>query len=362
MKAQEVLDLDPWFTMECCPEAPMPDNAHEDYAEMRMTVFRAPQLWAFVLEEVVYYSNSKSFERQTFAYGNCLVEEGRIRESVSQVAALPLPIEFPTDKPPGEWRGKKYFRLLDRADFSVVINGQRHDFKPTAQDYEDAEIPFVHQRTGEGSLSITQMLRFLCHEMNHPFFMSREELNRVLDECAESQETPLSQQMEMFLQTRDWQHPDIAADEESPVSRLEGWQVLARAIESGDLSEWNQIDPSLFNTHWKFWDQGQDEDRFSSDPDEDSNWKAQNRQQQTNNDWAKAFNDMPSGVRQVMEAVLQREANTAHVGGWRTITVPYENKEWIFTMPNHHNRLEVRVIEKGDTDGQNAPNPPEETQ
>ncbi len=365
MKAQEILEhLDPWFTMECCPEAPMPDNAHEDYAEMRMTVFRAPQLWAIILEDIGYWSNSQTFTRNVYIYGNCLSEEGWIHEDAVRFGELD--IAFPSDKPPGEWRGKKYFRLLDRADFSVVINGQRHDFKPTAQQYEAASIRFVHQRTGEGSLSITQMLRFLCHELDHPFFMSREELNRVLDECAESQETPLSQQVEIFLQTRDWQHPDIAADEELPIGRLEGWQVLARAVESGDLSEWNNLDPSLFNTHWKFWDQGLDEDRFSSDPDEDRAWQEQDRQQRMHDNWEAALTDVPPDLRRIVEAAMQQQSMSSTAASMSQMTIPYENKQWIFTMSGRDQSLEIRVVNEGEagwrTAPEPAPNPPEKIQ
>jgi hypothetical protein len=356
MKAAQILEhLNSWFTMEFCPEAPMPDNAHEDYAEMRMTVFRAPQLWAIVLEDVGYWSNAAAFHLNTYIYGNCLYQEGGF-------FGAEIDLEFAADKPPGEWRGKKYFRLLDRANFSVVIDGQRHDFQPTAQDYEDAGIRFVHDRTGAASLSITQMLRFLCFKLNHPFFAPREELDRVLDECANPQKVPLSQQMEIFLQTRDWQHPRIGEDEESPISSLEGWQVLARAIESGNLSEWNQLDPSLFNTHWSFWDQGQDEDRFLSDPDEDQAWQERQRQQQMHAGWERVLKGVPPDLRRIFEAEIQQRSLSSSAASMSQLVVPYENSQWVFTMSGREQHLEVRVVKEGEAGWRTAPRPQEETQ
>ena len=371
MTGENILQhLDAWFHIDNCPGAPMPDNAHEDYAEMRLTIFHAPQMWAMVFEDIGWWANAERFLRNVYVYGNCVEKEGWIIEESSESIC-----NFADDKPPYEWRNDKYFDLLDRADFSVVINGERHDFTPTAQDYKDARIQFKHQRIGAGSLSVTQMLRFLCHKMNHPFFMSREELHRVLDMCAPSQQTPLSQQplsqqplsqqMQVLLQTRDWQHPQIGVDEETPISSLESWQVLARAIESGDLAEWNNFDTSLFNTHWTFWDARKrehssmnDDDHFSSDPDEETAWHKRDSLQQRE----KSLENVPDKIRQELEELLSSpefsmEGTFDSPGALplgicsfsvATIAIPDEQdktKSWVFQIPGTQSPIDATLVD-----------------
>jgi hypothetical protein len=59
----------------------------------------------------------------------------------------------------------------------------------------------------------------------------------------------LGQEMSLFFQTREWQHPDIALGEKP--SQVKYFQVLAEAIEKGDISELIKLDPKIFNTDWR---------------------------------------------------------------------------------------------------------------
>ncbi len=38
------------------------------------------------------------------------------------------------------------------------------------------------------------------------------------------------------------------------LSQVPGFQILARAIETGDLSEWRRQDPTAFNTDWAIYE------------------------------------------------------------------------------------------------------------
>ena len=57
----------------------------------------------------------------------------------------------------------------------------------------------------------------------------------------------IGHKMQLFFQTRQWQH---VSHGKKP-SQLQYFQCLANAIETGDLSLLNQIDPAIFNTDWR---------------------------------------------------------------------------------------------------------------
>ena len=108
----------------------------------------------------------------------------------------------------------------DRSHFSVIIKGKRYDFKPTKEDYLAAGITFPDDRTGPDSLRPIDLIRFLCHHLNHPFFVSEDYLRYLLDKLAveaikKRNWFSLGQEMSLFFQTREWQHPDIALGEKT---------------------------------------------------------------------------------------------------------------------------------------------------
>ena len=151
----------------------------------------------------------------------------------------------PEDKP---LTGEDPYWIADKANFSVIIKGRRYDFCPTDDDYRDAGI--ILEGSGPGSLPLSALLRFLCHHLDHPFFACEDYLRHLLNTygIVKKIDYYIGHKMQLFLQTRQWQH--VSFEVEKP-SQLRYFQVLAKAIETGDLSLLKQIDPSTFNTDWR---------------------------------------------------------------------------------------------------------------
>lgn len=244
MQAAEVLrHLDEWMSLE--REPVLLDHINQELADARLSVFRSEQHWVLVIETVVWFEPAGLlFVRDIYAYGNCLKTQGIVDwHTLFDAPELPL-FKLP-DK-------EEYDYVADPWHFSIVWQGQLFTFEPTPEDYAAAGITFEDNRFEAGKLEPPQLLRFLCRHWNHPFFASEAELRALIDEISLPTKPPLSHSLQLLLQTRHWQHPDLG-EEELP-SQVESFQVLARVIETGDLSEWWQLDPTKFNTtDLRYW-------------------------------------------------------------------------------------------------------------
>jgi hypothetical protein len=238
MKAKEILEhLDEHMGIELTLV-----NPNSQLADTRMTVFRSDKNWVIFFELVG--TIKEIFEGvEIYAFGNCIEQQGFIETR----SLFSVPEDVPLFDEEGIWIG-------DRSHFSVIIKGKRYDFKPTKEDYLAAGITFPDDRTGPDSLRPIDLIRFLCHHLNHPFFVSEDYLRYLLDKLAveaikKRNWFSLGQEMSLFFQTREWQHPDIALGEKP--SQMKYFQVLAEAIEKGDISELIKLDPKIFNTDWR---------------------------------------------------------------------------------------------------------------
>jgi hypothetical protein len=238
MKAKEILEhLDEHMGIELTLV-----NPNFQLADTRMTVFRSDKNWVIFFELVG--TIKEIFEGvEIYAFGNCIEQQGFIETR----SLFSVPEDVPLFDEEGIWIG-------DRSHFSVIIKGKRYDFKPTKEDYLAAGITFPDDRTGPDSLRPIDLIRFLCHHLNHPFFVSEDYLRYLLDKLAveaikKRNWFSLGQEMSLFFQTREWQHPDIALGEKP--SQMKYFQVLAEAIEKGDISELIKLDPKIFNTDWR---------------------------------------------------------------------------------------------------------------
>jgi len=236
MKAKEILKhLDENMDIDLA-------NPNFDLADTRMTVFRSEKNWVIFIELVG--ATVGAYEGVSiYAFGNCIGQQGFIE----QRSLFSTPEDAPLTDKDGIWIG-------DRSQFSVIIRGKRYDFKPTKEDYLAAGITFPDDRAGPDSLRPIDLIRFLCHHLNHPFFVSEDYLRYLLDKLAveaikKRDWCSLGHEMSLFFQTREWQHPDIALGEKP--SQMKYFRVLAKAIEKGDISELTKLDPSIFNTDWR---------------------------------------------------------------------------------------------------------------
>ena len=228
---------------------PVLDNANLLLADARLSVFRSQRHWALFFE-IVTCDRGSEMSLDFYAYGNCLrgvndfAETGFLGHDSRSLFA------WPEDRLP---RSPDWEFALSRNGFSILLKGKRHDFSPTPQDYQRARIPFDGLRDRPDDLHPIELLRFLCCHLDHPFFAAEDHLRYLLDayrpEPEEGAQPFSSHTLPLLLQTRQWQHPDG-----EPPSQVHGFQVLARAIETGDLSEWRRLDPATFNTDWPIYD------------------------------------------------------------------------------------------------------------
>ncbi len=251
MDAQEILDnLEAWWPGWFDPSI-NPIETHFRVADARMTVFRSERQWVILFERVDYHVGQNEYQVSLCAYGNCLQEgfEPYFRH----------PFEFDEEATQvnpetGSW-------ILQRDRFCIWFNGRRLDFTPTPQDYAAAGIVFDEEPQRPDMIHPEQLLRFLCDHLGHPFFNSEDSLRSIIDTFQAQPSEPvyhqigLSHHLSLFLQTREWQHTDFGEDGEFQCpSDVPGFHILARAIASGDLTEWNSQNPTTFNTDWRPWE------------------------------------------------------------------------------------------------------------
>src|SRR5690606_2360673 len=117
-----------------------------------------------------------------------------------------------------------------REKFSIRRNGKRFDFSPTREELETAGVLLSTREWESGELSPIQVMRYVCHALDHSYFASEDMLRDLIDskmlqrefqhddsapifrswfhtEVGDFQEAPTNCDLELFLQTRHWRHP-----------------------------------------------------------------------------------------------------------------------------------------------------------
>ena len=261
MDVQDVLDnLEAWWPGWFDPNI-NPIETHFRVADARMTVFRSERQWVIFFERVDYHVGMDEYQVSLSAYGNCLQEEFEDGIGLNG-QLLPYyrhPFEF--DEEATEINPETGSWNLQRDRFCIWLDGRMLDFTPTPEDYAAAGIVFDEEPQRPDTIHPEQLLRFLCHHLDHPFFNSEDFLRSVIDVFKAQplepvyRQTGLSHHLALFLQTREWQHTDFGRDNEfQHPSDVPGFHILARAIAGGDLTEWNNQDPVTFNTDWRPWE------------------------------------------------------------------------------------------------------------
>lgn len=220
--------------------APDLGNANYRFADARLTAFRSQAHWALIFEfPGCHAGGGDDKSLSVYVYGNFLVEEGFFPHHGGCLFG------WPEDKPAEA--------QLYGSTISLLLRGEALFFSPSPEEYAAAGLNGSPAAAGHLRWMI-DWVRFLCHRLDHPFFLSEDVLRFLLDAYRDPDVPGSSHEMRLLLQTRDWQHPD--GDE--PPSQVPGFQALAHALATGDLSPWEAINPALFNTDWRLW-----EDRYS---------------------------------------------------------------------------------------------------
>ncbi len=218
------------------------NDGRQHFADARLSVFRSDEHFAVFTEFPHFLHGAFAFYNWVGCVGNCLTADAY--NSQFEPSLAPVLEEVP-DAP--LWREDEYINWLgDRAAFSVRVQGKRYDFKPSAEDYVRAGIVFEDEASGENSIDPAQLMRFVAVALDHPFFLSEDQLRSLI-------QPRFAPEMSLLLQTDEWQQPlliDRSGEEDDLIENIPCWQILSRAIASGDLSEWRAQDTSGFNTDW----------------------------------------------------------------------------------------------------------------
>ncbi len=112
-------------------------------------------------------------------------------------------------------------------------------FSPTREEYAEAGIA-IDRDPGSGSLREIELLRFLVHRLGESrLFMTDQSLMSHF---------PMCHGMTKFVQTTQWQHPDVA-EGEKPSQNLS----IRSLMEALSRRTPALFEPGQPNTHWKFW-------------------------------------------------------------------------------------------------------------
>jgi hypothetical protein len=208
---------------------PVLDNAFVEFAGSRLSAFQGEKHWLLVFEVLGFSTREVEFVDDLYAYGSCVDREGFAGEHVLLVsdAALPL-FDHETNQCIADW-----------THWSVRLGEETLSFSPTREEYAEADV-VLDRAPGPGTLGEIELLRFLIHRLGEKrIFMNDQILLNHFPRC-----TNLSK----FVQTTQWQHPDVA-DGEKPSENI-SLRSLMEALSRRDSSVFNRGVP---NTDWKFW-------------------------------------------------------------------------------------------------------------
>lgn len=213
-------------------------------ADTRLSVFRSEEHWAVFIEIICFRPGQNDSAVEIWGYGNCLFDPA--------LCWYDTPYTFCPAA--GEDGGDSYPDTPFA--FCIVWNGETLTFTPSPQEYAALGIVIDPNPETNGNHVGGYILRFLCERLDHPFFTSEGELREMLQDSWREGETPRVADMALLWQTSQWRHPAITGlenDKEHP-RHLPYFQALARAVETGDVSDLERQDPATFNTDWRIWD------------------------------------------------------------------------------------------------------------
>lgn len=208
---------------------PVMDNAYVELAATRLSAFQGTKDWLIVFEVLGFSTREIEFVDDLYAFGSCVSKGGFVGEEIPLTSLPEQPLfDAETNECIADW-----------SRWSVSVGGEKMSFSPTRGEYAEAGI-VIDRGPGPGTLSEIELLRFLVHRLRESrLFMNDQTLLSHF---------PMCKNLSKFVQTTQWQHPDVA-DEEKP-SKNTSIRSLVEALA--------QRDPSLFergrpNTDWRFW-------------------------------------------------------------------------------------------------------------
>jgi len=242
-------------------------ESHWCVADARLSAFAFGPMWALVFEIVGYCPGADEYENRIWCYGNFLQERADFYDR--SLPVLSFPSAWNTHFEKGIW-GAKWNH------FSVRIEGERHDFTPSLADWQRHDILLSREEIESGQIPPETMLRFVCDELNHPFFAGDDVLRALLDERAlpfsfeydepndrvfyrcelgDCDEAPLpSLVLKKLVQTRRWLHPRVGnaniEEGEWEISPQQAFKELSDILAVGKSTQWSKPN---WNSDWRLY-------------------------------------------------------------------------------------------------------------
>jgi hypothetical protein len=211
------------------------DNAHTKFADARLSVFIDSKDWLIAFELVNWSEKELVFGEDIYFFGTCVYPEGLRRPGR-------IVMSWPDDMPILDPDSNEC--IANWEEWAVLINGDRHIFRPVPEEYARAGI-IVNKPPNPGSISEADILRYVIFKLGHIFFADDRELLAMAPEC--------SCINQLFLRTEAWQHPDVLAGERP--STNPALRSLVNAVNENNAALFN---PGTPNTDWLLWSQTDD--------------------------------------------------------------------------------------------------------
>jgi hypothetical protein len=179
-----------------------------------------------VVFEVLGFSTREiEFVNDLYAFGSCVEKEGFVGEEIPLCSTPKQPLfDAETNECIADW-----------ALWTIRAGTEELSFSPTREEYAKAGI-VIDREPGRG----IELLRFLVHHIGAArLFMSDEALLNHFPGCMNP---------EKFVQTTEWQHPNVAEGERP--SKNVSIRSLVEALSLGNPALFKEGRP---NTYWRFW-------------------------------------------------------------------------------------------------------------
>jgi hypothetical protein len=221
---------------------PMLDNGYFYLAATRLSLYRAADEWAIVIETFGYSPRTSLPETCIYTFASTIVDrdipKGYGPKEISNLLARnpnnDMRFVFPIE--PGDWQDEDAFVVAENAT-ELVVRGQVQHI-PSLKQYAQRGITLENSP----QVQVSELCRFLADEARELVLATvKERQMRVLPNLAQ------------ILQLEEWHHPNVAESDARP-SGSETFQQLAQVLSTGHAELYRPSLPP--NTHWSNWPDG----------------------------------------------------------------------------------------------------------
>lgn len=221
---------------------PMLDNGYVYLAATRLSLYRAPEEWAMVIEVFGYSPRAYLPDIAIYTFASTICNRDIPKSygptEVSNLLAFNLNNDFRSAFPiePGDWQDDLDFVVADLSR-EIILRGQRQPI-PSIDKYKQRGIALENPPR----VRVFELCRYLADVAR----------NSVLATAEERRLSVLPAMMQI-LQLEEWHHPNVVDPEERP-SRSQTFQQLAMVLATGNTGLYQPSLPP--NTHWRNWPGG----------------------------------------------------------------------------------------------------------